>query len=314
MSKEERRYNKWKQIDPYPNIDPALLNSADIQAYIEKVAMVSPFYPENLKGASYDVAIKGKVVYWDEKGEKKEKNLLREGDSFDLSPNSIAFVTMEPEFRIPYYIALRFNLKITHIYKGLLLGTGPLVDPGFCGKLSIPLHNLTGNTYRFFKGDGLITMELTKMSKNKLWEKNMVNVGHSNVYTVNKIQNDRQVDEYVAKALKKDRLNSVISSIPNTMIESHKAITEAQETISKMEIASENAKKWSNIINIAGIVGIVTVVITSVTLTINSYYKSFERYDELYKKYEEVTKQYLEIEEQIQSNDDNKKQNNKSIK
>lgn len=142
----------------------------------------------------------------------------------------------------------------------------------------------------------------------------MVNVGHSNVYTVNKIQNDRQVDEYVAKALKKDRLNSVISSIPNTMMESHKAITEAQETISKMEIASENAKKWSNIINIAGIVGIATVVITSVTLTINSYYKSFERYDELYKKYEEVTKQYLEIEEQIQSNDDNKKQNNKSIK
>ena len=73
MSKEERRYNKWKQIDPYPNIDPALLNSADIQAYIEKVAMVSPFYPENLKGASYDVAIKGKWFIGMKRVKKRKK-------------------------------------------------------------------------------------------------------------------------------------------------------------------------------------------------------------------------------------------------
>ncbi len=28
------------------------------------------------------------------------------------------------------------------VYKGLLLGTGPIVDPGFVGKLYIPLHKL----------------------------------------------------------------------------------------------------------------------------------------------------------------------------
>ena len=72
--------------------------------------------------------------------QKVELNLKEKLDGFDLAPNSIAFVALEPCFRIPEYMALRFNLKIKHIYKGLLLGTGPLVDPGFSGKLFIPLH------------------------------------------------------------------------------------------------------------------------------------------------------------------------------
>ena len=75
--------------------------------------MMYPFEETRLKGASYDVPIEGTVLYWDEEGEKRVKELKKDGDYFDLSPNSIAFVTLEPYFRIPFYIALRFNLKIT---------------------------------------------------------------------------------------------------------------------------------------------------------------------------------------------------------
>jgi hypothetical protein len=44
----------------------------------------------------------------------------------------------------------------------LLLGTGPLVDPGFEGKLLIPLHNLTSSDYDLNTNDALIWIEFTK--------------------------------------------------------------------------------------------------------------------------------------------------------
>jgi len=165
---EAERIYQGNSYDPFPDIAPALLNSADIIDYVIRTGMILPFRPNDLKAASYEVNLKGKCVYWDEKGEKKVK-YVDEGEEFTLRRNSIAFVTLEPFFRLPDYIAIRFNLKITHIYRGLLLGTGPLVDPGFRGRLSIPLHNLTTNDYTFRGGEGLIWMEFTKISPNSKW-------------------------------------------------------------------------------------------------------------------------------------------------
>ena len=224
------------------------------------------------------------MIYWDDDGNKQELDLKEEGDYFDLPPNSIAFVTLQPVFSIPIYMALRFNLKITHIYKGLLLGTGPLVDPGFSGRLSIPLHNLTGNTYRFFKGDELITMEFTKMSKNALWREDEINVGHDEKYIENNIKSGRDVNAYVAKALKKDRLGKVISSIPSTMLESKQAIAEAKQTIDEMHQAASVARKWSTVFNIAGFVGLLTLILSAMGFAFTSYEASNARYAELLEK------------------------------
>jgi hypothetical protein len=74
------------------------------------------------------------------------------------------FVESDLDFRIPDFIALRFNLQIQHVHRGLLLGTGPLVDPGFWGKLCIPIHNLTDRDYFIPKDQGLIWIEFTKTS------------------------------------------------------------------------------------------------------------------------------------------------------
>jgi deoxycytidine triphosphate deaminase len=161
----ETRYQQWKTSDPFPQIPPALLNSADIMDYVATTGMIYPFHTkeEKLKSASYEVDLLGTIVFWDEQGEQVEKQICR-GDTFVLRRNSIAFVQVEPVFRIPDYIALRFNLKILHVHRGILLGTGPLVDPGFVGNLYIPLHNLTDSDYTFKGGEGLIWMEFTKVS------------------------------------------------------------------------------------------------------------------------------------------------------
>lgn len=271
----QERFERWKADDPFPEIAPALLNSADILAYVKRTSLIYPFTPQKLKGASYDVSIEGDVIYWDSStGKKQVVSLINRGDSFDLPPNSIAFVTLQPTFRIPYYLALRFNLKITHIYKGLLLGTGPLVDPGFQGKLSIPLHNLTSNTYRFFKGDELITMEFTKMSANQLWNHNILLIKHPESYIKNDIESYRPVDQYIAKALKQDRLNSVISSIPSALAESKKDVAEAQQAVEKIE----RKANWQAVISI---VAVCTLVLTSIGLCISAFTQAHERYDTL---------------------------------
>jgi len=159
------RYERFGSNDPFPGIEPALLNTTDVADYVAATGMIFPFNysPAVLKTATYEVAILGPYTYWDENLERVEDSLDRDA-LFTIPPNTIAFVSLESRFRIPEYLAVRFNLHIAHIHRGLLLGTGPLVDPGFEGHLAVPLHNLTLNPYTIRGGDGLIWLEVTKLS------------------------------------------------------------------------------------------------------------------------------------------------------
>jgi hypothetical protein len=91
-------------------------------------------------------------------------------DGLQLPQNSITYLLLGTTFRLPNYIAARFNLTIREIHRGILLGTGPLVDPGFEGRLLIPLHNLTDNEYRVDLGEPLVWVEFTKLSFNEGWQ------------------------------------------------------------------------------------------------------------------------------------------------
>jgi deoxycytidine triphosphate deaminase len=155
--------------DPFPNIQPALLNSADVFDYTRVTGMVCPFEDGQLKSASYSIRIGSKVIYWDGFG-KLHEMALTPGAEFKVAPNSIVFVVTKEKFRLPPYIAMRFNLKINYVHRGLLLGTGPLVDPGFEGRLLVPLHNLTTNEYPFYEGDTFAWVEFTKTSQNREWD------------------------------------------------------------------------------------------------------------------------------------------------
>ncbi len=166
-----KRHTRFKGEDPFPSIKPALLNSADIADYVSKTAIIHPFYPKNLKPASYEMHIGGEVIFWDEKNEMKHIPEFKEGMEITFKKNSITFVTVNATFRLPDYIAIRFNLQIEHVHRGLLLGTGPLVNPGFRGQLMIPIHNLTNNDYVIESGYPLIGVEFTKLSPNAAYSK-----------------------------------------------------------------------------------------------------------------------------------------------
>lgn len=172
----DERFNKFHTIDPFPEIPPALLNENDIYNYCRITGMVFPFESEErvlntkLKFASYEIDFLGDVHYVDDNDVyKPPPERIEKGTPFTLRKNSIAFVYLQTEFRLPYYIAIRFNLKIRHVHRGLLLGTGPLVDPGYKGRLLVPLHNLTSKDYTLIGGEGLIWVEFTKLSPHVYW-------------------------------------------------------------------------------------------------------------------------------------------------
>jgi deoxycytidine triphosphate deaminase len=258
IEEAKARFLRYESFDPFPDIMPSLLNSADIADYVIKTSLLYPFYEVDLKPASYAIRLKGKYVFFDESGKKNEGIIDENTPEFILLPNSIAFVTLEPYIQLPHYLATRFNLKINHIYKGLLLGTGPLVDPGFVGYLSIPLHNLTSNPYTLRYDDTLIWMEFTKVSPNCLWDRNINPIerqGEIKLFKENK--RNKTVDQYIADA---EPNRAIQSSIPK----GHRDALQAAEAARTSANASEISAKRANFINyalfITGFIGLTTMV------------------------------------------------------
>jgi prefoldin subunit 5 len=136
----------------------------------------------------------------------------------------------------------------------LLLGTGPIVDPGFNGKLFIPLHNLTSNRYVIKKNAQLISVEFTKLSKNDEWksihksiQKELDSLDFSDVpYIPTGIDANRQINVYIEKALQKDDafckdpkneiiVNSSMQSLKKDTAEAIKRINESLSQISPLK-------------------------------------------------------------------------------
>lgn len=254
----EEKYKKYRSLDPFPSIPCALLSSEDIHNYVDATGMIEPFYLEDLKSASYKVKIGGEVRYWEDGDEPKTFKLdgKRGNKKFTLKKNSIAFIEVEPKFRLPDYIAIRFNLKINNVYRGLLLGTGPLVDPGFNGKIYIPLHNMTSNKFEFEFDEALIWMEFTKTSHASPVQQNTSDleskIGVFKPFPEGKLNMD--LDEYLLQAVGEGK---VYSSIPD-------AIFKAIET-------SKSARYYLKLIAGVGIGGFLAILVAFANLVYNSW-------------------------------------------
>lgn len=87
---------------------------------------------------------------------------LGEGETITIPPNGLVYVRVMERLRLPYYLIARINLRVKQVYRGLLLGTGPQVDPGFEGFLSCPIHNLTDSPIVLRYGEPLATIDFEK--------------------------------------------------------------------------------------------------------------------------------------------------------
>jgi len=253
----EQRHQKYRNVDPFPSIAPALLNSAELADYVGATGLIYPFdYTEDaLKPASYEVPLGGEYIYWDDKGGRVEGE-LGPGDEFLLKSNSLVFLTLAPMFRVPQYLALRFNLRISHVYKGLLVGTGPLVDPGFHGHLSLPLHNLTANDYRLVGGDGLIWVEVTKIRPQQSAKEEEPR--RARFFELPKTKQNLSLAQYLRKA---DPNRSIRSSIPGLLQEATGRLEEAQAAAQEAVDQADRTRRREVIAAALGVIAAALTVI-----------------------------------------------------
>ena len=144
------------------------------------------------------------------------------------------------------------------------MGTGPIIDPGFRGKLSLPIHNLTSNEYIFRPGDEIISLEFTKMSRNSSW-KNKKSCPRLGLYKPNDIPEFRQVDTYLQKALGKISSDAIYSSVLSVTKD---ARFEAKKAA---DLSSKTRDEMKKMIDRSILIAILAIVISVATILIPSY-------------------------------------------
>ena len=307
--KETEKYAEYKSKDPFPEVGEALLNSVDLLMYLLKVGIVEPFDVNKLKGVTYQCAFSGEAHRFNQDSKRMEEINLEDTKELILEKNSITYLKIEEKFHVPEYMVLRFNLSVSNAYKGLLLGTGPIVDPGFEGNLFIPLHNLTGNEYVIKKGAPLIRVEFTKLSRHIEWKNKKKNLFPLLNPITKSTPRNANFSKFFEAALldsddKKFFINgdatSVRSSIPDMISSSAKQAEEARKNAKTaadtVEAIKKKIRNWS-------IIGVISVVLTVSAIIISVYTlicDANSRYDSMVQEIKDCTYQINTLEQQLE--------------
>ncbi len=150
------------------DIPSGMLSSPQIGQCLKLGLLLTNHADANLRSATYDMRL-GDTAFRYENEKRLEFHLGPQIDknhavdnTLVFAPNSLTFVNTIEDFNMPADIIARFNLKSNWVHKGLLLGTAPIVDPQFCGKMMLPIHNFSSNLVQINYGDALVAVEFTK--------------------------------------------------------------------------------------------------------------------------------------------------------
>jgi deoxycytidine triphosphate deaminase len=266
----EGLYHRFVDRDPFPDVPPALLNSGHVGDYMETVSLVHPYEPNRRKAASYAMRLGNEIAFSDPDTTTPlmKRRILDDGEIFTLKPNSLVFVRTLETFQLPNYIAARFNLHIDLVHKGLLLGTGPLVDPGFRGRLLVPLHNMTTNEYELRAGDEFIWAEFTKTTMVREWL-NYSDASHgteprSQLIKFGKAKKNRDMGYYLDKARKpldgsetrSESYNFPANAVPKTIAHAEELAYEARDMAVETERKRRSFQRWNVAVGVAILFGV----------------------------------------------------------
>jgi deoxycytidine triphosphate deaminase len=160
-SRSETNAALWS--DPDVGSRVGVLLSDRIGFYSRTLGLIEPFREDRLGPASYDISLGNECWYADHAEDTGEpKRVLAPDENLILEPNSIVYVTSSETLNLPFYLVGRFNLKLRLLHAGLLVGTGPQIDPGFSGRLSCPLHNLSNSRVSLKCGVPFAVLEFQK--------------------------------------------------------------------------------------------------------------------------------------------------------
>lgn len=140
-----------------------ILSNQDIEALSSGGSpLISPFNKENLRRASYDLTI-GNEYYCGANGKLSlhpvQTRALKPSRSFSVPAHGICYILCNEEISLSSEHTARLSLRMTHVYKGLILTSQPPFDPGYNGKAILMLHNLSSKDIDLKQGERIATIE-----------------------------------------------------------------------------------------------------------------------------------------------------------
>lgn len=279
--------NKEENTHEDTLVPPGMLSSPQIAYYVDKYEIITEYDKSCLEPASYNMRIGGEVLTWYEgdkvdfilgPNEDKNQNIRK---SVDLQPNSLTFLTTIEKFQLPKDIIARFNLKSKWVHQGLLLGTGPIVDPQLHAHLLIPVHNFSSQIVTMNYGEEFISVEFTKTLDpgSQLLLKNK---------ELSKYVENEHWDFNFQKYRERIANKKVESSVLNQFQKSNKQIELTRATIAdaKKDIDKTIESVWKfNIISFVGVgVALFALALTSWQLIESTHEKADAAYN-LVKEY-----------------------------
>jgi deoxycytidine triphosphate deaminase len=145
--------------DPVPEpMRVGVLQADQILLFVEAVHLIEPsdFLREDLRPAAYDLHI-GDMYYVDD-----EPKPLGPGEWFNIPANGLVYVKTKERFNIPYYMVARYSLRVTQVYRGLLIDNGLHIDPGYHGPIYVPVHNFTDQERSLFESQSFLSIEFAR--------------------------------------------------------------------------------------------------------------------------------------------------------
>lgn len=142
---------------PEDSRDGAVLVDHEIQSLVESKELITDFKERQLKGASYDMRLGTEFATSDEHGV-----LTPENPCFKLEPGQFILLTSHEWLALPTDLAGHAGLIGGWAQQGLISLFSPQIDPGFKGKLIVPLFNGGNETIPLRVGDSMFTVEFVR--------------------------------------------------------------------------------------------------------------------------------------------------------
>lgn len=137
----ENEKKRLAELPSIPNLFPnerGVLLSDKIKKYCaQNYQLIAPFSPDSLRPAGYDLRIGN---YYAVDGVKTS---LAKGDTLVIRPYAVVVIETLETLNIPEFLIGRWNIRVKLAYRGLLWVGGAQVDPGYRGRLSCPIYNLS---------------------------------------------------------------------------------------------------------------------------------------------------------------------------
>ncbi len=123
--------------------------------------MIEPFDPSQVQPASIDLRVgeEGATT------KSKKKTNIRENGFITLDPGDFGVISVFEEIKPSAQHAGRIGLRSKYARKGLIATTGPQIDPGYHGRLTLGVTNLTPHPVAIPYKDDILTLELHRLEQ-----------------------------------------------------------------------------------------------------------------------------------------------------